>query len=600
MSEQLERKNTTTTFSSFWCASRQPSLVKRVPVDNRPAPPPNYEHVDDVPQDEVLAAFAKVAYPRNKSIDLRASKLDLVEMMSPRERLNRWQFPDRDGAADPAMNPLEKWRQVVATEVEKENKRQRLAIKEKELREFELTHAERVVSEKPSVLTTSSVRSATAELQRALESSSPFARSFGVETLDVPSSSASFPTSSIVRETFLSDERQGQASHPYASPSELKSDSGHLPATAEEVLLAPAETNASVSPIDPAFTPRDLKSPLTRQRCPLPRIDTVKTPASSSFSSSPVSAPSIHSVHTPTPTVTSLPPPVPPKDPNPYALLPPKAAALLGLIPSAHAPFATPRPPRPMFAARERQNSLSSSSETYSVSTEPYRSSFYTNYDGPPLRPSYDCSSSTSLTCPSSQTSTVPLPITQNSKKRSQRPAPLTLHRAGASSLPNLPETLAGPHSSASSSSQSTSIRARGASLETPRKLHHVHSNADALYERNHARAQTTEVVESEIEDLMDPAALVPRSPPFPEPHNTTMISGNNLVRSLSQRGRGLARKLSTKRSNLELSNHDSETERAQPRTGGTHDVKIGIRGRKSLKDLKKGFDKFESSIKYW
>jgi len=235
-----------------------------------------------------------------------------------------------------------------------------------------------------------------------------------------------------VRESFLNDERKPHEDHPYSQTFGFDEATGTLIAapprtpaqlvdsTAEETLLVPSapETCASVSPIDPVFAPADTyRFPLSEQRHPLPKIDTSQTPVSAAFSNSPVSAPvvttyqaftppprssslpfnDLNSIHLtiPSPPSTSVPPPVPPKDtpsngPDPsFSLLPPKAAALLGLIPTSH-PLVTPRPPKPRFA-RERQDSLSSSG-----SPDVSRSSFYTNYDGP-TRPSMDSTTPTTI-----------------------------------------------------------------------------------------------------------------------------------------------------------------------------------------------------------
>lgn len=84
--------------------------------------------------------------------------------------------------------------------------------------------------------------------------------------------------------------------------------------------------------------------------------------------------------------------------------------------------------------------------------------------------------------------------------------------------------------------------------------------------------------------------------------------SGSNLARSISQKGRGLARKLSLRN----ISKPAMTTEHAN--TGG---IAIGqsleegertegkggqiVQGKRSLKDLKKGLDqKLENSFRYW
>jgi len=79
--------------------------------------------------------------------------------MSSKERMEKWNETREE------ETPLEKWRREVAKEVEKEMRREKEREREKE-------EQERVVSWKPSVVTTSSMRSATKELRHQLESSS--------------------------------------------------------------------------------------------------------------------------------------------------------------------------------------------------------------------------------------------------------------------------------------------------------------------------------------------------------------------------------------------------------------------------------------------
>ncbi|GAA5992607.1 hypothetical protein JCM5350_003669 [Sporobolomyces pararoseus] len=715
MTDQLNRSNTTTTFSSFFCTpNRKPSLRQL-----RPTPPPNYQHIDDVnnlssSNDDPPSSLMKLSYPRsnsNRAIDLRASKLGMVEKMSSRERIERWNDVSISSQETEELTPLERWRMEVAREVAREKRKEEIVAQQRQKEEEEEQRkaresldakGTRVTSWKPSVLTTSSMRSAAFELQNQFESSSPFARSFAIGTLKTPETANSAPTSSVVRESFLNEQRQPhEDQHPYSHTFGFDETTGTLVtaaplawnSSAEETLLVPLapETSASVSPIDPVFASDSYQFPLSQQRHPLPKIDTSKTPVTSTFSNSPVSAPvvstyqsfvppprssslpfnDLQSVQTssPSPPSTSVPPPLPPKDaprqPDPsFNLLPPKAAALLGLIPTSHAPLATPRPPKPHFA-RDRQGSFTSSashSGSPSVSTEQYRSSFYTNYDGP-SRPSVDSSTPTTMTShsnfqPHHRANQSSSSRSQGIVNRHHRPPPLTFYhrKEGMSSLPDLqgesPSTSLQDSSgyssvgqrqgggSSVSSSLDLSLRGGGrSSLETPRTLifqqQPLPANSTGLYQTL-SRAQTR--AESEIESLLDAPLHEPLpSPPFPLTSNSTSrfgqsigqdlsrngrkpnsgsgvgtlrarASGSNLARSISQKGRGLARKLSlrsiakppitTERSNaggIVIGQSLEEGERTEGKRGQI------VQGKRSLKDLKKGLDqKLENSFRYW
>lgn len=83
--------------------------------------------------------------------------------MSSKERMERW-----NEIREEETTPLERWRLDVAKEVGKEIRRE----KEREMQREREIQQERVTSWKPSVVTTSSMRSATNELRNQLESSS--------------------------------------------------------------------------------------------------------------------------------------------------------------------------------------------------------------------------------------------------------------------------------------------------------------------------------------------------------------------------------------------------------------------------------------------
>ncbi|GAA5882493.1 hypothetical protein JCM16303_001763 [Sporobolomyces ruberrimus] len=727
MTDQLDRSNTTTTFSSFFCTGRKPSLNRPSPLE-RPPPPPNYQHVDDWnDNNDPPLAFNKVSYPRtghNKSIDLRASRLGFVEKMSSKERIEKWnELTQGEGETEVELTPLEKWRLRVARETQREKKREEA---EKETEERERRKREREESAaswgKPSVVTTSSMECATTELKKQFEQSSreslhfvllylswmfteknsttAFARSFAIENLKTSQTADSAPSSSVVRESFLCDIRQPRHEHPYSHTFGFDEMTGALVAaqppprpklglnpSSEETLLVPVapETCASVSPIDPAFAPGSYCFPLSNQRHPLPRIDTTNTPVTSTFSSSPVSAPvvstyqafyppprssslpfqDLESVHlsSPSPPNTSVPPPpVPPKD-TPrnldasFSILPPKAAALLGLIATSHPLGAIPRPPKPSFA-RDRQGSShysgsnASASGSPSISTGQYRSSFYTNYDGP-NRPSVDSTTPTTMTSPSTNlghraknsSSTGPA---QRGPGRRTRPPPLSLKlEQGMNSLPDLRETprsqarfntptsssLPSPGSSVSSSLDLSLQAGRSNSLDTPRLPNPYYSNgghrqletnetslyqSHSHYYQSHSRSRTM-AAETEVESLLDAPMHVP-FPSIPKATSSrfgtsigqdltrstksgggggglrTRSSGSQLARSVSQKGKGLARKLSLK--TISQPERTSTSKAAQEK-GRTTSKKVA--SRKSLKDLKKGLDqKLENSFRYW
>lgn len=102
--------------------------------------------------------------------------------MSSKERIEKW----NDTREFDELTPLEKWRVEVAKEVEKDRKREQKEEEEKERqKQLQVDDEEKRASWKPSVVTTSSMRSATKGLQRQLEASSrklssSFLSSFGI------------------------------------------------------------------------------------------------------------------------------------------------------------------------------------------------------------------------------------------------------------------------------------------------------------------------------------------------------------------------------------------------------------------------------------
>ncbi|GAA5820169.1 hypothetical protein JCM11491_000002 [Sporobolomyces phaffii] len=659
MSNHLDRSNTGTTFSSFF---HPPS---------RPRPPP-----------QNVAYYPRRAGP-SSSIDrskLRASKLGRVEHMTSRERIERWTTgttTTTTSADEP--NRVEAWRIRVAHEVARETRREE--------------HVE------PSVVTTtSSMKSATAALRDQLESSSLFASSFVVDRLETPVTSSSEPSSSVVRESFLCDARPAAAAnaHPYSQHTfTFDERTGTLvtahprpaaiarreqvPPEEETLLLAvpsAPETCASVSPIDPAFavpptTAKANRFPFAQQRHPLPRIDTsaatTTTPVTASSWSAPVVESTYPSFARPPrssslpfhdlasiepdepspPPLTPVPPPVPPKDgpttrrtiPDPaFALLPPKAAALLGLIPTA-AP--TPRP-RPRFATPTLGGSFGSSSTSSMLS--PHRSSFYTNYDGP--RPSVESSAPTLTTMLTS-----PLDRTEGSSSNAAkaRPPPLTLvgRREGMSSLPDLHESAAGASlrslhldDGSSSSSVSSSLAAaaaafgRASSLDTPRSLQFINDGSSSSLirsvhqvrfaavpappERGGGGAKPEGDESDEVESLILPS---------PSPSSSSLAAAGRFGRAIGQDlprtrpprggggggGGGLARsisltKLKVPAAGLLLTKKLSLKQRSTPSSSSSAaapapppKTETETKRKKSLRDLKRGFDhSLEQSFRYW
>lgn len=175
MAKELERSNTTTTFSSFFGPSRKPSSTSRQP--GRPEPPPNYRHVDDDVEDDPRASALDPESARRSN--LRASKLGLVERLTTRERIDRWnelqtgRGEGREEGEPGQTTPLEKWRLHVANEVAKERRREQSEARQRQrFAQEQQEGGDRVTSWKPSVVTTSSMRSAAVELERQLDSSS--------------------------------------------------------------------------------------------------------------------------------------------------------------------------------------------------------------------------------------------------------------------------------------------------------------------------------------------------------------------------------------------------------------------------------------------
>ncbi|GAA6060496.1 hypothetical protein JCM10212_007127 [Sporobolomyces blumeae] len=625
MNPTLGRSNTTTTNSSFWFPPiRNPARGSNELL--QPAEPPLHSRHVDEPEPSSSAdlplAFLKRVYPRSKAetrAALRASKVGLVEKMSSRERIERWHVE----AEEERTSPLEKWRIAVAKAVEHERKQEELLEQAREVERLEATaqqqQQQQTLVRAPSMGTTTTILSATGELRAQFDQSSPFARSFRIEGLQPTSATKSDPHSSVVRATFLNDPRAAPEEHPYSDAfgfdaSLFPNPPGHSPLgsyspldpnpptatssnlavmpNAEETLKVPSTgSERSASPVDPAFASGSYQFPTSKQRHPLPPIDT-NIPTStvrSAFSSSPGSAPvvttyqaflppprssslpfaDLASVHSTPPSPDSavpsdVPPPVPPKctavPVDSFALLPPKAAALLGLIPSAHAPFAHnphARPPRPPFA-RDRLNSLPSS-ETPSGSTEQGRSSFYEAYDGP-QRPSFDSSTPTTLTTPSSTKIAAMSPLEQRANPIRLRPPPLDLtfgyHRQGMSSLPDLH---ASPSSSASAQPSSSTRGTHsfdsprsGTGAATPRFAaahHHPHS-------MHHSRTHT--FAETEVESLLDAPyhAAAPPVPALPTPFSRTRQQGVTSASTaiwMLNGSRDLVRKLSSKKSFKDL-----------------------------------------------
>jgi hypothetical protein len=98
----------------------------------------------------------------------------MVEKMTSRERIEKW----NELSIDPGevecqpLTPLEKWRLEVAKEVAKEKRREEVEAQQRRKDEEEQQEQGRITSWKPSVLTSSSMRSAKKELQNQFESSS--------------------------------------------------------------------------------------------------------------------------------------------------------------------------------------------------------------------------------------------------------------------------------------------------------------------------------------------------------------------------------------------------------------------------------------------
>ncbi|BGP48524.1 hypothetical protein JCM10450v2_004400 [Rhodotorula kratochvilovae] len=355
-SAQLERSNTTTTFTSFFLGK----ALRRDPSTRRaddPIAPPSLPYL----------------YPRapaQRALALRASKLVQVEKLPRDERIAAWQ-----GRRDEELGGLERWRREVAEEVEREEEERRTS-------------------------TGIAVRRAVGEIEGLL-GTSPFSTSFSVEALALPPSPVP-PESPGVHidpqqrdsaSSFLSPVgivTTAEVVHPYDG---IEPNTVVLPTSS--TLPPPPQTPKSfVPPYSPPLEDAQLLPPPS-YRFPSsgPPPPTPPFPSLTRIATSPVTPASREPAPwtgSPPPRTSSLPfgdllhvtPPAAASSlPAQCGLIPPKAAALLGLFDpaaaargrkgSASEAGATlggggsdlpPRPRAPFFAADARKDSMETAS----------------------------------------------------------------------------------------------------------------------------------------------------------------------------------------------------------------------------------------------
>ncbi|GAA5843372.1 hypothetical protein JCM11251_002462 [Rhodosporidiobolus azoricus] len=314
----LDRSNTATSISTFFFGGRRtgssPPARRAAGV---PDPPPNYEHVDDPSaQSRFTGNYTRIAA-------LRASKLVNVDKMSSADRLTNWME-----RTDPEMSRMEKWRRRVEEELRKEREeRELVAAAEAEVLAAE---ADKALPKLPK-----------SAFSNSNEDSDGHGGSgggaFGLTRSD----------STVTGETVMSAVVVATAE---VVPS-AKARSIHRSTVAGSGV--PASVEASPPPPPQPVPPASYQFPVgaATASCPEPlhTIDTGGSSAHVAGSSSLSSAQPRPGHGTLPPRTSSLPfnnlakVPVPPPQcsapPPQCSFLPPKAAALLGLIPSASAPL---------------------------------------------------------------------------------------------------------------------------------------------------------------------------------------------------------------------------------------------------------------------
>ncbi|BGP16540.1 hypothetical protein JCM10213_000548 [Rhodosporidiobolus nylandii] len=566
--ELLKRSNTSTTMSSFFFGSRKAPQ----PPEGVPAPPPMYQHVG-LSLSQAQAARAA----------LRASKLGTLDKFSSADRIANWME-----TTDKELGGLERWRREVARELVKEQQTQRGAPER-------LVVAREVDKPLPDL--------------PAPSTPAPFPPSQSNATAGAAALPADAPTADLARANSKSQYTDSTLSpaivatavvHPFAMGRAIDRSTVILGRDPIELPPAPKTPAGFVPPVVANEDVPPLRSvPPSSYRFPpsstpsfpavLPaNADASRPPLPSAFSS-PSTGESAAALNEPKPW-GGVPPPrtsslpfgnlvqAPTDTPAHCQILPPKAAALLGLIPSASAPLRvgahhkaasasalpspllsidTTLPPRPPFRHYDsatasttgygREDSLDSASVSGSTRTAGsfWSSTVFGRRNGSsaflPGRPSFESGSAPTTASPSqhqpksSFSASLAQSLARGTSTRRKAPPPalrsLHLRREGMSSLPDLTTPLAHPSTVAP--------------LAPPQPAYHHHGGDD----------------EDEQESLVDVFEYVRRPPPgygrARDLHAGERITASSLVvhrppRS-SSRGAGsvgsLARSLSNGRS---------------------------------------------------
>ncbi|GAA6028358.1 hypothetical protein JCM8097_006992 [Rhodosporidiobolus ruineniae] len=356
--DTLERSNTTTTIATFFLGRRRsdyPLLPSAANPSAVPAPPPNYQHVDAIPASFLpgAALAARKRAEKEARAALRASKVGGLGKYPSAARIADWMV-----ATDKELGRVEHWRREVAREmmrVEEQKEEEGEEEEEKPLPELPpptpatapLPAADRASSPPNPLLLAVAPSSDSHYSHSNSHENSQETVIATVETARVVQT----PTAAVRPIKPDEDEETALVYRQAAQPPPLprKSSQRARDRAASASAAIPPPLPPLPNPIPPSsyrFPP----SPTALAGQPqLALLDTA-VPARSAFSSATTAQPGPwHG--TPPPRTSSLPfgdlvqlpPSAPmaaaPAPPPECSILPPKAAALLGLIPSATAPF---------------------------------------------------------------------------------------------------------------------------------------------------------------------------------------------------------------------------------------------------------------------
>ncbi|GAA5854232.1 hypothetical protein JCM8547_001746 [Rhodosporidiobolus lusitaniae] len=352
--DTLGRSNTTTSIATFFLGgARRRSDSPPMDEARLPTPPANYEHVPA----PLLPSQALQLHGRGRQAALRASKLGGVEKMSSADRIQNW-LDKTDGE----LSGLERWRREVAREVRKEKmeEMERAEPVEEDGEEPLAVLAERAEHVEKELPSTPPQPNEAADLARSnsnSKSATDETVSGAVITLAEVEMHPYASTRGIDRSTVI------LGCDPIELPPAPKTPAGFVPPTS--------------SPLPPLPLPATLAEPAYRfppaapgSQISLAPLQTAGLPPSA-FSSATASPEPGPWTGKPPPRTASLPfgnlvqVSAPPPE---CAILPPKAAALLGLIPSATAPL-TLRGPSPSHAKSVSSFTAASSSRLAAIDT---------------------------------------------------------------------------------------------------------------------------------------------------------------------------------------------------------------------------------------